>query len=384
MNFLLSLFYPQVNNKKIYYPELDLFRLTAVVMVIFFHSILLSSDFYVYNYWPKLVNPLFSFLYEGHAGVDLLFVLTGFLLFASFVDKKLSVKALAAYFLRRAKRILPLYFASIILALFVVVPPDLTIPAFIPYLLFLTNLPIHFTYLSPFNAVYWAIAVEVHFSLVFPLFARILTRPKPLLAVFALSLVFKLVMFNNLTYLSSVYGRLDQFLIGIVLANICLRSDVPQRLLQHKNRLLLLIIAAVILLWLFLLNLNLIGGYFVKGFYQPVYHTLEAVIWGLLILLVFSANLKMHMPFESIKKLLEKNTWLKSVTALSTISYSMFIWHFPIASYVIKWQKANGFSASEPNMIINTLFVILPIVIAVSGASYLIIEKPFLKYKVKC
>ncbi len=380
MNHLFSLFYPQINKNRVYFWELDLFRVAAVFMVIFFHATLLYTDYYVHENWPKLTNPFLSFWYEGHAGVDLLFILTGFLLTVSFINKKFTIKNLIKYFIRRAKRILPLYFASIMTALIIVPSPDLSLSTFLPYLFFFTNLPVHIAFLSPFNAVYWAITVEVHFSLIFPLITGFIKKTKFLLLLIVLVLIPKILMPTNLTYLSSVYGRIDQFIVGMILANVCFKSNIPGLLAKRKSLLIFMIISLVILLWFFLLNLNYLGGYLVNSSYQSYYHSLEALIWALLILFVFSANLKMHLPFaEVIQQIGDKRLFYNLITALSTISYSMFIWHFPLASYIIKWQKLNGFVASESNIVINTLLIILPLTILVSAISYLIIEKPFLK-----
>jgi peptidoglycan/LPS O-acetylase OafA/YrhL len=93
-------------------PELDGVRGLAILLVLVWHyvSCLLHKDAGV---WVSYVRRL---LYLTGTGVDLFFVLSGFLIVGILLDQRGSPDFLKNFFLRRACRIFPLYF--LLLALF--------------------------------------------------------------------------------------------------------------------------------------------------------------------------------------------------------------------------------------------------------------------------
>lgn len=77
------------------YPGVDVLRAIAVTMVIFYH---------------------FQFLYVGWVGVDLFFVISGFLIGGIIIDKVISDRfSFIDFYYRRALRILPVYYFAIIM-----------------------------------------------------------------------------------------------------------------------------------------------------------------------------------------------------------------------------------------------------------------------------
>lgn len=152
--------------------ELDGFRAAAVLMV------LISHLFYG---WPLgeaglswLPHVLLVVIAHGWFGVDLFFILSGFLITGILLDSKDSQHYFRNFYTRRVLRIMPLYFACILVFYF-------AYDGYRPYLalsfLFLANFFHAFHVQAPHGpAVFWSLAVEEHFYLLWPLLVRLLKR----------------------------------------------------------------------------------------------------------------------------------------------------------------------------------------------------------------
>jgi len=86
-------------SRNIYQPEIDSLRFISVIPVIFFHL-----DF--------------SFFKGGFIGVDIFFVISGYLISKIIIDDLIRKKfSLRNFYLRRARRILPALFLTIFITL---------------------------------------------------------------------------------------------------------------------------------------------------------------------------------------------------------------------------------------------------------------------------
>lgn len=149
-------------------PGLDLLRAIAIVWVMLFHSYIVGG-----------LGPDFAWLSRyGWAGVDIFFVLSGFLIGSQVLrplqrGERLSFRG---FYARRAWRILPAF--AVVLALYVLFPVLREVPGLQPWWQFATftlNLLIDYTHNQAFSHA-WSLCVEEHFYLVFPLLAWWLTR----------------------------------------------------------------------------------------------------------------------------------------------------------------------------------------------------------------
>lgn len=91
-------------------PALDGLRGLAILLVLLWHSIFHSS----FNHYPGL-NRLIGIGRLSWSGVDLFFVLSGFLIGGILLDNRDSPHFFKTFYLRRAYRILPLYFVVVTL-----------------------------------------------------------------------------------------------------------------------------------------------------------------------------------------------------------------------------------------------------------------------------
>jgi peptidoglycan/LPS O-acetylase OafA/YrhL len=154
----------------IHLPELDGIRGLAILMVFLSHTTTSIGVF------PDTAfgGFIYSVLKLGWSGVDLFFVLSGFLITGILIDQRMLLdgepgRYFGHFYARRALRIFPLYYASLLIV-FVMAPlvtgsaPDFR------------NLIIHGFYLQNIVEGYpmalshfWSLAVEEHFYLILPL-----------------------------------------------------------------------------------------------------------------------------------------------------------------------------------------------------------------------
>jgi peptidoglycan/LPS O-acetylase OafA/YrhL len=181
----------------------------------------------------------------GGWGVDLFFVLSGFLITGILYDAKTSTKYFRNFYARRTLRIFPLYYA-VLLVLFVLVPTSL-LTRFDPQLLearklqgwiwpYLTNVYLarEGSFAIPYVSHFWSLAVEEHFYLFWPLVVRFLSRVaimrvSLILALAALALRISLTAagFNELTTFALTPCRLDALSVGAWFALAMRGPDAP-------------------------------------------------------------------------------------------------------------------------------------------------------------
>lgn len=166
-------------NRRI--PELDGLRGVAILLVLFFHSCGSS------NFLPRYLVAIARLSWSG---VDLFFVLSGFLLGGILLDAKASPVYFKTFYARRAYRILPLY--GLTLAVFWLISAVLNIESsnaafhwlfsgafpWYVYATFTQNfaMTVSGTLGSAWLGVTWSLAVEEQFYLTLPPIIRYVRR----------------------------------------------------------------------------------------------------------------------------------------------------------------------------------------------------------------
>ncbi len=183
-----------------------------------------------------------ALIQAGWLGVDLFFVLSGFVLFLPYCRGTRTLGGLAdarAFWRRRFLRLMPLHWLCLAVALVFVLRGDPATIAFWTDALLLATGAFTFTERLFFplqNFVLWSLGVEIVFSLVFPglvWLERRLGMGKLLLATLALSLAVR-VLGDDPRYAAgplevlnpgkdNLFGRLDQFVAGMALAAVWVR-----------------------------------------------------------------------------------------------------------------------------------------------------------------
>jgi len=151
-------------------PEIDGLRLVAVGSVVLYH---------LHGYLPNGgVNiPFHAAIAHGYRGVNLFYVISGFILGMPFALQHLTGAppvSLRAYFVRRLTRLEPPYILNLLLcSALMVVGQDANVFALLPHLgasiLYLHN--VIYGVQSTINPVAWTLEIEVQFYCLMPLFA---------------------------------------------------------------------------------------------------------------------------------------------------------------------------------------------------------------------
>jgi peptidoglycan/LPS O-acetylase OafA/YrhL len=169
-------------------PELDSIRGLAILAVVVYHAFYWTRDLSSFPKWQRFF--LLS-LSPGQFGVNLFFVLSGFLITGILLDSRRHADYYSRFYLRRALRILPAYYFTI----FLLVIFGLTSGGFlIMSLVYCANLSGLFGIALSYP-VLWSLAVEEHFYLLWP------TAVKRLGAASLLSLSVVLLLLSPLSRL---------------------------------------------------------------------------------------------------------------------------------------------------------------------------------------
>jgi peptidoglycan/LPS O-acetylase OafA/YrhL len=150
--------------------ELDGFRAFAVLMV-FVHHLFYGWPTAALSSTPRLIRAVLG---RGWLGVDLFFVLSGFLITGILIDSREGEHYFRNFYTRRILRIVPLYLTCILIMYFGY--PDAG-AYFRLSLLYLANFSYFFGVKVPHGpGVFWSLAIEEHFYLIWPLVVRFLNR----------------------------------------------------------------------------------------------------------------------------------------------------------------------------------------------------------------
>jgi len=226
-------------------PALDGLRGIAILLVLMRHSI------FGIETHSKWLSTLLAAGQLTWSGVDLFFVLSGFLIGGILLDARNSPNYFKTFYIRRAYRIFPLYYALTALFLFRHLPfrvlgdlPPLSIPWF-SYLTLTQNF--WMAHLGWFGGrgmlVTWSLAIEEQFYLTIPLLIRKL-RPERLLWVL-LGVIVGAPLLRTAIYFTMPHGpftcfalmpcRADALCLGVLGAYLVRKPDFWGLLQQRRD-----------------------------------------------------------------------------------------------------------------------------------------------------
>jgi peptidoglycan/LPS O-acetylase OafA/YrhL len=356
-------------NRK-YMPEVDHLRAFAALLVLFYHGFQLigsrlvhGSDFNL-SFWVRASNPVISVIEEGHSGVALFIVLSGFILSLGAVGKAIDYRK---FLTARVLRIYPMFIVCLVVA-----------ASSSP-----TNLTAVITSLLPLNlgegvggaftSMFWAVAIEFQCYLVFPFLMAFSNArgTRFLFRVIVVALVMRLLAVlvdgaspRDLSYWT-VVGRIDQFCLGMIAARWYVERDWNQlRAAWFAPA----ATVAFVMLW----QLNRIGGFPLAATWKIASPTIEGAAWACFIVTYLAFG--RMLPF-----------WLSKPGArLGEISYSLYLMHFVVIYVIIRHGlyvqlTGNGYY----DALATTLLVALPAATGIAILTYDTIELPFLGMRPK-
>ena len=377
------------DKNKTHIAALDGLRGIAILIILANHSVITYFTVYPeqgnnYDLITNFILKIFSLLWSG---VDLFFVLSGFLITKILLDSKGAINYFKAFYVRRVLRIFPLYYSALCLHFFFIAPALLEtgIPEKLTgydnqlyYWFYLANFVRQPNILSHL----WSLAVEEQFYLFWPFFVYFLSREKlvwtcGLLIGFSLLSRFLLCMIGDFSYAYSMtYSRIDPIIMGSLVA--ILKPKVSTRQLKT--------IVTCSLLLVMLLYSNFLFDFSRPLFYpfsteeRILYTTFRHFLFGVL----FTALLMMAMQSEP-QKLFHKICTSKTAILFGKFSYSIYIFHVFIV-FIILESPLNFKNVQEivgiPMVAFIWQFVLCSLLsLLVSAFTWYCIEVHFLRLK---
>mgnify|MGYP001326417410 FL=1 len=347
-----------------YRPEIDGLRAIAVGAVILYHS-----QIKLFGHQP---------FKGGFIGVDIFFVISGYLITSIILKELVSTGnfSFKYFYERRIRRILPallfVMFISFIFAWIFLLPSSfIDFSKSILYSQgFSSNFYFHYSgqqyddpssLLKPFLHT-WSLSVEEQYYIIFPVVLIFIYKffRKYLIHFFIISFIVSLGLaeWGSRNYPSAtfyfIHTRVWELLAGSLLAYFEIKSGSRSK--SKKLNLIFPFVGLVLIVHSIL--------FFNHNMLHPSFFTLSPVI-GVCLIIWYSSK----------EDLITKILSLKMFVGIGLISYSLYLWHYPIFAFYRYIKNSTG---NYTNVII--VFIIL---LSLSIFSYFFIEKPFRKKRSK-
>jgi peptidoglycan/LPS O-acetylase OafA/YrhL len=319
----------------------------------------------------------------GWVGVQLFFVLSGFLITRILLRSRTAPAYFRTFFTRRALRILPLYYFMLVVVLGLIAhthpPPELAASTHHQMWLwvFLAN------WAQPFGANvaglthFWSLAVEEQFYLVWP-FAVLLISPRRLLwsslGLSLAALLLRLYLNAQGASIEVLYQttpcRMDALLLGAAVAIAV--DDAPLRAwLTRRAK------------WCTPLAFFAFssGALFTRGYErgvpisETIGHTFLAIAFALVIL-----RFALPRPVPVLLKHIFETPPLRS---LGKYSYAMYVFHFPLGKFAGERILTTVAGPGPYSVTVAMIYAlaILGSAYAMAWVSYRLLEEPMLRLR---
>ena len=322
----------------------------------------------------------------GLWGVDLFFVLSGFLITGILVDARGRPHYFTNFFARRSLRIFPLYF-GVLLLVTVLIPASvlraldpewLEVRAQWPWLWsYLTNVYLgpRTDFSLPYVSHFWSLAIEEHFYLVWPFVISALAVPAAMrlsvalaAAALALRVACETVAPDRLYADVLTPCRIDALCAGAWFALAARRGAG----LTRPRTLAIAGLGGGLVVALTLWHMVDVRG---SALVLPLRTTALAVCFGALI---YAATY--HAGLETLKAAL-RMAWLRH---LGRYSYGLYVFHGVVAYAMHRSGAAAQFATLTPVPPLNSVLMVsagVAVSYAIAMASYHGFEQPFLALK---
>lgn len=359
-------------KKASYLPSIDSLRAIAVISVIIYHIDV-------------------NYLSGGFLGVDLFFVLSGYLISSLIIKDYRQTGSLNLwnFYIRRGRRLLPAVYFMITVVLIVMV-------VFNKYLLEKSHLDGLFGYIytsnwwyifhklnyfdsfgaqSPFKHL-WSLAIEEQFYMFFPLLFLVFNNGKLVkgqkffrlnrnfkyivLGLIGISLFIHIYLFD-INNINRIYFGTDtrafSLLVGVMGALLypmgrLSRSESKETSIKYSIASILSIISFIVLMW------------FTSEYDSWLYHGGFLLVAVLALIVIITSGKQ--------NTLMSKILSIKPLVYIGKISYSLYLWHFPILVLTTPVEEIGN-----TNLIYALARVLLIFIVA--SFSYYFVETPIRK-----
>ncbi len=347
-------------------PQLDGVRGLAIFLVLLFHC-----------------YPFIAPARLGWLGVDLFFVLSGFLITGILWDTKTHKDYYKNFIVRRMVRIFPLYYTFLLL-FFIGIPvlTTIDISSFQAvqtwYWLYVTNWFFVFELQDWIKGIdinhFWSLAIEEQFYLFWPFVIYFFSRRNILniiLGFVLLSFVLRLIYLLGLEPISiyvSTFTRVDSLVIGAAAALFVRDVKLKSFLENHFIK-------------LFLFSGSIVFIIVLTRSTSP--YSLPFITVGYTFNALFFISIFLLTLTDFATGVFKKMGLFRPLQFLGKYSYALYVFHLPLYSYFDHRWYAYFMELTEQHflsrMFSSSLVIMLTILISL--ISWRLVEKPFLRVK---
>ena len=347
--------------------ELDGIRGIAILMVLVLHYITCQE---------KILEPgsVLSYLHIPStafwSGVDLFFVLSGFLIGGIILDSHSKQSFLKVFWLRRICRIFPVLFLLLFLCLLArsILDPERfswlfgNLMPWWTYATFTQNIAMGLSnsFGGNFLGITWSLAVEEQFYLIAPLAMLLFGRKvflQSLVPLILFAFVLRLAFPGFHTYVNTIF-RMDALLIGVLVAALYRNEKLWLNLKSNRS----VVMCAFFCLLLITGALIIAGGF---GYFK---FTWFAVLYAIFLVVA--------LLYQSTRV-----TWLLRSRLLcfwGSIAYGLYMYHQAVSGFLHGWIRNAPPSLLDMKAILVTCIAFL-VSVALSWLSFVTFESFFLK-----
>lgn len=348
-----------------YLPELDGVRAIAIGMVLLVHCVVVPQQ-------GLIAWALRQTLVNGGYGVDLFFVLSGYLITSILLRAKVRPHYFRNFYARRFLRIFPLYYAIVlVLAACSRWLPFGPMDPVWPYFLYVSNLFMVFTLRdwAPLGHT-WSLAIEEQFYLVFPILVLWVGKVRLRFVLWSVILVTPLIRVITSAALFpaasafATFCRLDVLAMGALIAlEFDGRTEISDRATRRLRLTFAVFAAASTILWL-TKQLD-----FRKLLFKTAGLTVVDLTAALFVCVVLAA------PGKSLTWMLRR----PAAVAMGRISYGLYLIHYPILRIVQAQTSKRLADTWTRTAVVASVTLAATAVLAIM--SWYLFERPILRLK---
>lgn len=359
-------------------PELDGIRALAIILVLLYHFGLAYRDMYGSFFRQVMPDPMVNLLNNGWLGVDLFFVLSGFLIMRHLLNQPggSGLANLRVFYFKRMLRTFPLYYAIILLIVMGVMPSPMQA-------ITLQELMIHVLFLQDYLGTrildpLWSLATEEKFYLLSPLLAAFLMQKSASKGLWILLGLLAFIVTLRVWMLAQESGPVGHnaffwqfrapfhYAVAGILAGVLLAWMTARTQLKPHPLLILFSVVTTVIIMTTTNTIKMTDLQWLNGIH--VLMTVNFMIW------VWAAQ--QHSGSRWMK-------WLtgRILRIIAVLSYALYLVHNAVFPWVYQWHKK--WVMSETAWVHALTFFIIYLVLSclISLMLHYLIEKPFLRIK---
>ncbi len=358
----------RITSGENFIPALDGLRFLAIFAVVLYHLAgYVATKSPATSLAAAKTSLVYAVLDKGNCGVQLFFIISGFILALPFVEHFLAAKkpvCLRKYYRRRVTRLVPPYVCNLLIAYAIQISTGHGTasglwPSFLASVFYVHNLAIGG--MSLINGVAWSLEIEVQFYVLAPLLAVLFAIPhKMVRRGLLLGIVVGLAAIKSVPEVARLFGGvwqgtivwyLDFFLAGFLLADIYVAdwNRVPAR--------------------------------------DSIWDLWGLAAWGLVLLTQFHEVGRHWLALPALVayvsafrgRILSYLFCQSCFVTIGGMCYTIYLYHFFVIAAVGRWTApitvGNGFPI---NFAIQAA-LICPAVLVVSTVLFILFEKPFMR-----